>query len=230
MVDFPIGFRWHSRPYGFYGSELLNSTAVQFEEDFEILNMLQSSLTKSLRLYSTKAARNRQALERIIRVDHAGELGADRIYAGQMAVLGKTSVGPVIQHMWDQEKEHKAKFEELIPKYRVRPTVLIPIWNVAGFALGAGTALLGKEAAMACTVAVESVITDHYNSQLRELIHNGEEEHKELIEVIKKFRDDEMDHHDTGLAHDAELAPAYKTMSNVIKMGCKAAVWISERI
>ncbi|XP_042887214.1 5-demethoxyubiquinone hydroxylase, mitochondrial-like isoform X2 [Penaeus japonicus] len=192
--------------------------------------MLQSSFTQSLRLYSTKVARNRQALERIIRVDHAGELGADRIYAGQMAVLGKTSVGPVIQHMWDQEKEHKAKFEELIPKYRVRPTVLVPLWNVAGFALGAGTALLGKEAAMACTVAVESVITDHYNSQLRELIQHGEEENKELIEVIKKFRDDEMDHHDTGLAHDAELAPAYKTMSNVIKMGCKAAVWISERV
>ncbi|KAK8381590.1 hypothetical protein O3P69_018582 [Scylla paramamosain] len=183
-----------------------------------------------VRLYSTKAAHTKQAIDRIIRVDHAGELGADRIYAGQMAVLGKTSVGPVIQHMWDQEKEHKAKFEELVPKYRVRPTVLLPIWNVAGFVLGAGTALLGREAAMACTVAVESVITDHYNSQLRELINLGEEENKELIEVIKKFRDDEMDHHDTGLANDAEQAPAYTALSNVIKTGCKAAVWLSERI
>ncbi|XP_068233745.1 5-demethoxyubiquinone hydroxylase, mitochondrial isoform X2 [Palaemon carinicauda] len=187
-------------------------------------------LRQGLRLYSTNASRNRAVIDRIIRVDHAGELGADRIYAGQMAVLGKTSIGPVIQHMWDQEKEHKAKFEELIPKYRVRPTVLIPLWNVAGFALGAGTALLGKEGAMACTVAVESVITDHYNSQLRELLSLGEEENKELIEVIKKFRDDEMEHHDTGLEHDAELAPAYNLLSNVIKAGCKAAVFISERI
>lgn len=77
-------------------------------------------------------------LDSIIRVDHAGELGADRIYAGQMAVLGNTEKGPLIQHMWDQEKRHRAKFEELINKYRVRPTIMVPIWNVAGFALGAG--------------------------------------------------------------------------------------------
>ncbi|KAK4310122.1 hypothetical protein Pmani_018297 [Petrolisthes manimaculis] len=188
------------------------------------------ALGQGLRQYGTRAARNKRVIDRIIRVDHAGELGADRIYAGQMAVLGKTSVGPVIQHMWDQEKEHKAKFEELIPQYRVRPTVLVPLWNVAGYVLGAGTAMLGREAAMACTVAVESVITDHYNSQLRELVNLGEEEHKELIETIKKFRDDEMDHHDTGLAHDAEMAPAYTALTNVIKAGCKAAVWVSERI
>ncbi|KAG0712188.1 5-demethoxyubiquinone hydroxylase, mitochondrial [Chionoecetes opilio] len=192
--------------------------------------MYRAVVVKGLRPYSTKASVARQAVDRIIRVDHAGELGADRIYAGQMAVLGRTSVGPVIQHMWDEEKEHLAKFEELVPKYRVRPTVLLPIWNVAGYALGAGTALLGKEAAMACTVAVESVITDHYNSQLRELISLGEEDNKELIDVIQKFRDQEMEHHDTGLAHDAEQAPAYAALSGVIKTGCKAAVWLSERI
>ncbi|MCL4155513.1 UNVERIFIED_CONTAM: hypothetical protein GTU68_067028 [Idotea baltica] len=147
-----------------------------------------------------------------------------------MAVLGKTSVGPVIQHMWDQEKEHKAKFEELIPKHRVRPTALLPIWNVAGFVLGAGTAMLGQKAAMACTVAVETVITDHYNSQLRELISMGEEEHRDLIQVIQKFRDEEMEHHDTGIEHDAEQAPAYQLLTAVIKTGCKAAVYISERV
>lgn len=192
--------------------------------------MYRPVIQQSLRCYSSQAAVNKATIDRIIRVDHAGELGADRIYAGQMAVLGKTSVGPVIQHMWDQEKEHRAKFEELVPQYRVRPTVLVPIWNVAGFVLGAGTAMIGKEAAMACTVAVETVITDHYNSQLRELISMGEEENKELIEVIKKFRDEEMEHHDTGLAHDAELAPAYQALSQVIKVGCKAAVWISEKV
>ncbi|XP_012346114.1 5-demethoxyubiquinone hydroxylase, mitochondrial isoform X2 [Apis florea] len=136
-------------------------------------------------------------LDSIIRVDHAGELGADRIYAGQMAVLGRTSVGPTIQHMWDQEKKHCAKFEELITKYRVRPTVLIPIWNVAGFILGAGTALMGEKAAMACTVAVETVITEHYNDQLRALVENEEKVDEEILETIKKFRDEEQEHHDT---------------------------------
>jgi len=192
--------------------------------------MYRPIIQQSVRCYNSQAAANKATLDRFIRVDHAGETGADRIYAGQHAVLGKTDVGPVIQHMWDQEKEHKAKFDKLIPQYRVRPTVLMPIWNIAGYALGAGTAMIGKEAAMACTVAVETVITDHYNSQLRELISMGEEENKELIEVIKKFRDEEMEHHDTGLAHDAELAPAYQAMSQVIMVGCKAAVWISEKV
>lgn len=111
-------------------------------------------------------------VDEIIRVDHAGELGADRIYAGQMAILRNSSMGPTIQHMWDQEKEHRKQFEILIRKYRVRPTVLTPIWNIAGFVLGAGTALLGDKAAMACTVAVESVIVEHYNDQLRQLIED----------------------------------------------------------
>jgi len=192
--------------------------------------MYRPIIQQSVRCYNSQAAGNKAIIDRIIRVDHAGELGADRIYAGQHAVLGKTDVGPVIQHMWDQEKEHKAKFEQLIPQYRVRPTVFVPLWNIAGYVLGAGTAMIGKEAAMACTVAVETVITDHYNSQLRELISMGEEENKELIEVVKKFRDEEMEHHDTGLAHDAELAPAYQAMSQVIMVGCKAAVWISEKV
>ncbi|XP_062913523.1 5-demethoxyubiquinone hydroxylase, mitochondrial [Mobula hypostoma] len=172
----------------------------------------------------------RQMLGRIIRVDHAGEYGANRIYAGQMAVLGKTSVGPVIQQMWDQEKEHLEKFNEMMVDHRVRPTLLIPIWNIAGFMLGAGTALLGKEGAMACTVAVEESISNHYNNQIRTLMEDDPERHKELLEVLKKFRDEELEHHDTGLAHDAELAPAYSLLKNVIQVGCKAAIYISERI
>lgn len=168
-------------------------------------------------------------LDSIIRVDHAGELGADRIYAGQMAVLGRTSVGPKIQEMWEQEKVHKAKFEELINKYRVRPTVMVPIWNIAGFVLGAGTAMLGTQAAMACTVAVESVIVDHYNDQLRALMSDPER-NKELLETIQKFRDDEQEHHDIGLDHGAEQAPFYQALSDVIKFGCKAAISISKVI
>lgn len=111
-------------------------------------------------------------IDEIIRVDHAGELGADRIYAGQMAVLGNGPMGPTIKHMWDQERVHRIEFEKLINDYRVRPTVMTPFWNVAGFALGAGTALLGEKAAMACTVAVETVIVEHYNDQLRQLMED----------------------------------------------------------
>ncbi|XP_066589809.1 5-demethoxyubiquinone hydroxylase, mitochondrial [Prorops nasuta] len=186
------------------------------------------------RLASTSAAtsttRAGKLLDSIIRVDHAGELGADRIYAGQIAVLGQTSAGPTIQHMWEQEKVHRAKFEELIRKHRVRPTALVPLWNIAGYVLGAGTALLGEKAAMACTVAVETVIVEHYNDQLRTLMESDEEVDKELLETIKKFRDEEQEHHDTGLDHGAEQAPLYQTLTNVIKFGCKAAIGISKVI
>merc|ERR1711915_645459 len=162
-------------------------------------------------------------------VNHAGEYGADRIYAGQLAVLKNTSVGPTIQHMWDQEKEHLATFNKLIPKHRARPTALLPIWHVAGYALGAGTALLGKEAAMACTVAVETTITEHYNQQIRELSQDGEK-HRKLVQTISKFRDEEQEHHDIGIDHDAEQAVAYPILSSAIKIGCKGAIWLSERL
>ena len=124
----------------------------------------------------------------------------------------------MIQHMWDQEKHHLATFNKLLPEKRARPTALLPFWNVAGFALGAGTALLGKEGAMACTVAVEASITEHYNDQIRELTSLDSEEHKELIATISKFRDEEQEHHDIGLENDAELAPAYQLLSGGIKV------------
>lgn len=195
-----------------------------------------------------------QMVDRFVRVDHAGEFGADRIYAGQMAVLGKDKkTGPLIQHMWDQEKDHLATFDEYLSRYRSRPTVLLPIWHIAGFALGAGTALIGeklfekvpgklcneerlfmvfpgKEAAMACTVAVEASITEHYNDQIRQLIDDDPEVHKELIQTISKFRDEEQEHHDIGLQEDAEQAPLYEGLTAVIKLGCMGAIWLSERI
>ncbi|XP_048188345.1 5-demethoxyubiquinone hydroxylase, mitochondrial isoform X2 [Perognathus longimembris pacificus] len=186
----------------------------------------------SVRFHSSGAAlggASQAIVDRIIRVDHAGEYGANRIYAGQMAVLGRTSVGPVIQKMWDQEKEHLRKFSELMVASRVRPTVLMPLWTVAGFALGAGTALLGKEGAMACTVAVEESIAHHYNNQIRTLMEDDPEKHEELLQVIKKFRDEELEHHDIGLDHDAELAPAYAVLKSLIQAGCSAAIYLSER-
>lgn len=175
----------------------------------------------------TSTATSKAELDSIIRVDHAGELGADRIYAGQMAVLGGTSKGPLIKHMWDQEIHHRETFEKLIRKHRVRPTAMVPIWNVIGFALGAGSALLGDKAAMACTVAVETVIVEHYNDQLRKLMSDPDV-NKELLETITKFRDEEQEHHDTGIDHGAEQAPFYKAFSEVIKFGCKTAIAISK--
>ena len=170
---------------------------------------------------------DRNTLEQIIRVDHAGEYGATRIYDGQIAIFGKNSkIGKTIQHMADQEQEHIDQFNELILEHRVRPTALLPIWNIAGFALGASTALLGEKAAMACTVAVEKVIGEHYQEQLELL----EDDHKDLKKTISKFRDDELEHHDIGIEHDAESAPGYKIMSKVIELGCKTAIAVSKKI
>ncbi|XP_056266158.1 5-demethoxyubiquinone hydroxylase, mitochondrial isoform X2 [Pseudoliparis swirei] len=169
-------------------------------------------------------------LDRMLRVDHAGEFGANRIYAGQMAVLGRSSIGPLIQEMWDQEKKHLAKFDEILAENRVRPTALLPIWNIAGFLLGASSALLGKEGAMACTVAVEESIAEHYNSQIRALMAKDPDRYTQLLQVIKEFRDEEMEHHDTGLAHDAESVPGYWLLKNAIQLGCKAAICISQRV
>lgn len=163
---------------------------------------------------------------RMIRVDHAGEYGAARIYDGQLAVLGASPVGPVIREMSDQERDHLATFDKLIAERRVRPTALSPVWHVAGFALGVASALAGPKAAMACTAAVESVIDEHYARQAERL---GDDE-RDLRDTIERFRDDEVRHRDTALAHDAEDAPAYDPMSRLIKSGTRLAIWLSERV
>ena len=123
----------------------------------------KKSIVKKKIAKESKSTTDKTILDEIIRVDHAGEYGATRIYDGQIAVFGKDSkIGKTIQHMADQEQEHIEKFNELLIEKRVRPTALLPVWNIAGFALGAGTALMGEKAAMACTVAVEKVIGEHY--------------------------------------------------------------------
>lgn len=191
--------------------------------------MLQSSRPYSV-LPPELDTEERAMLHRMLRVDHAGEYGASRIYAGQMAMLGTTPTRSVIQEMWDQEKSHLQKFDEILGEHRVRPTALLPLWNIAGFALGASSALLGKEGAMACTVAVEESVSEHYNSQIRALMEKDPEKYTELLVLIKELRDDEMAHHDTALEHDAESVPGYWVLKNVIQVGCKAAIYASERI
>ena len=168
----------------------------------------------------------REVVERTIRVDHAGEYGAKRIYEGQLAVLGRTKYGPLIEHMKAQEQVHLDTFSRLIGERRVRPTALLPFWHVAGFALGAATALLGHRGAMACTVAVEEAIDEHYRAQEDIL---GDDE-AALRADIARFRAEELEHRDTGLEHEAEQAPAYRLLSAAIKTGCKLAIKISERV
>ena len=174
-----------------------------------------------------KSTTNNKVLHEIIRVDHAGEYGATKIYDGQIAVFGKkTKIGKTIKHMADQEQEHIETFNKLLIENRVRPTALLPLWNFAGFFLGASTALMGEKAAMACTVAVEKVIGDHYGDQLKLL----KEDQKKLKSTIKKFQKDELEHHDIGIAHDAEETPAYNLLSSFISLGCKTAIALSKKI
>ncbi len=168
-------------------------------------------------------------IARMIRVDQAGEYGATRIYAGQLAVMGdRAPHSAEIAGMAEQEAGHRAKFDALMARRGVRPTALQPFWDVAGFALGAGTALIGPEAAMACTAAVEEEIDRHYTQQLDELAENGTD--PELAAMIEEFREDERAHRDAALAAGAEKAPLYPVLSGLIRMGCRAAIRISERI
>jgi ubiquinone biosynthesis monooxygenase Coq7 len=171
-------------------------------------------------------ASDESRLARIIRVDHAGEYGAARIYAGQLAVLRRRQSAPVLREMQAQEQEHLDRFAELIYRRRVRPTAMLPVWHLAGYALGAATAVLGERAAMACTVAVEETIDAHYASQIDSL----EESDAELRGTLVKFRDDELQHREVALAHGAEQAPGYRLLSAAIKAGCRVAIRISERL
>ena len=163
---------------------------------------------------------------RMIRVDQAGEYGAVRIYAGQQAVLGRRGIGPVIREMGEQEARHLARFNDMVNRRHVRPTVLSPVWYVLGYALGFGTALMGERAAMACTAAVEEVIDEHYGRQSARL---GADD-AALKALIDESRADECAHRDIALAHDAEKAPGYPMLSAAIKTGSRIAIWLSERL
>ncbi len=163
----------------------------------------------------------------MIRVDQAGEYGATRIYAGQLAVLGnRHPYAREITRMAEQEKDHLATFDRLVAERRVRPTALQPFWHVAGFALGAATALLGPRAAMACTVAVETEIDRHYSEQ-RELLGDDDPELKAHVEA---FQADELEHRDIALEHEAEKVPFYPLLSAGIRAACRLAIGLSKRI
>jgi ubiquinone biosynthesis monooxygenase Coq7 len=162
----------------------------------------------------------------MLRVDHAGEYGATRIYQGQLDVLGRGRAAAEIRRMAEAEKRHLTRFETLLRDRRVRPTALHPLWSVAGYALGVATAVLGERAAMACTVAVEEVIDEHYQAQAERLAA----EDPALRETILSFRDDELAHREAAIAHGAKETPGYDLISAVVKTGSRLAIWLSTRL
>jgi 3-demethoxyubiquinol 3-hydroxylase len=163
----------------------------------------------------------------MLRVDQAGEYGATRIYAGQLAVIGdRDPAARIIARMASQEERHRIRFDAMLVERGVRPTLLQPLWDVAGFALGAATALIGPKAAMACTVAVETEIDRHYGEQLERL---GDDE-PELARTIAEFRVEEAEHRVAALAAGAEEAVAYPLLSGAIRLGCRLAIGLSRRI
>ena len=173
---------------------------------------------------------NKKTLEEIIRVDHAGERGAIKIYEGQLLAL-KTikqdeNLLNTIEEMKEQEKEHLEYFEKEIQKRKIKPTYLLPLWDLMGVGLGFGTALLGKKAAMLCTASVEEVIEDHYQNQLKRL---GKDE-KDLKAKIEKFRGDEIKHKNIAYKSGATNKGIYSIMDKVIRTGSRIAITISEKI
>ena len=165
-------------------------------------------------------------ISKFLRVNQAGEIGAVRIYQGQLAVLKNPAVVKMVQHMAEQEHHHLRTFDRLIEERNVRPTLLGPLCHVAGFILGATTALMGERAAMACTAAVEEVIDGHYAGQAAQL---GDDE-APLRQIIEEFKADEVEHMDLALANGAEQATGYPILSAFIKAGCRTAIWMAERI
>ena len=170
----------------------------------------------------------KKMVERMVRVDHAGEYGAVRIYQGQLRVLGQKPISKTIAHMLEQENLHLRKFEREIVQRRVRPTALLPVWHVCGFVLGAGSAILGEKAAMACTVAVEEVIDKHYAEQINDL--EGVDGERKLQKTFKSFREEELEHRDLGRDKGAEDVIGYPLFREVVKAGSRLAIWLSKRL
>lgn len=181
-------------------------------------------------------------LDSALRVNQAGELAATLIYTAQTPPITKAhpDLRPLMKHMYDQEAGHFTKFNALLAKHRIRPTAMYPVWHAAATALGWATGAMGREAAMACTEAVETEIGGHYNEQVRELLawardceNKGEdlgEEMRVLIEDIRRIRDEELEHLDHAVENDAKEANPYELLTGVIRAGCRGAIWVSEKV
>ncbi len=168
-----------------------------------------------------------QRITQMIRVDQAGEYGAIRIYKGQLDALRKHPTSFLIKEMKAQEQEHLNSFNQLLTERNIKPTIFTPLWHVGGYVLGALTAKLGAKAAMACTVAVEEVIDQHYAGQIEELEQNDLE--PELVNILKRFQADEIAHKDQSLEAGAADAPGFAVLRTSIKAITRAAIWLSTR-
>ncbi|KAJ5118852.1 hypothetical protein N7448_010557 [Penicillium atrosanguineum] len=190
----------------------------------------------------TLSKKQREFLESALRVNQAGEIAATLIYTAQtpQIVRSHPHLRPLMKHMYDQEAGHLKIFNGLVAKHQVRPTAMYPLWEVAASFLGWSTAALGREAAMACTEAVETEIGSHYNDQVREIlsweadaVRRGEElddELKEMLSIFRRIRDEELEHLDHAVANDSKEAKPYDPLVDVIRLGCRTAIKISERI
>jgi ubiquinone biosynthesis monooxygenase Coq7 len=201
-------------------------------------NLSQPSSSPPPSKPQTLSPEQRAYLSSALRVNQAGELAATLIYAAQTPPLLQRHphLRPLMTHMHAQEVGHLTTFNALLAKHRVRPTALVPVWTAAASLLGWGTALMGREAAMACTEAVETEIGTHYNNQVRELLKWTREEGdvggelRELVETLKRIRDEELEHLDEAVANDAKEARPYEMLTDVIRWGCRGAIWASERV
>lgn len=200
-------------------------------------------MTNTSKMAGYLSRHRHSVLDRMLRVNHAGELGADRIYHGQSFVLNKDpKYAPIIQNMWNQEKEHLEEMEYMNLKYRTRKSLLEPFWSIGGFIMGSATALMNPKAAMTCTVAVEKVITQHYNDQIREILAEGDAKDSQyILEKFSKFRDDEQHHHDTAQQHSDDIgqqlqdkseaeSETNKPLNQVIDVICRASIKIAEKV
>ncbi|KAJ6440522.1 catabolite repression protein CAT5 [Purpureocillium lavendulum] len=184
----------------------------------------------------------REFLASALRVNQAGELAATLIYTAQTPPLVRQHphLRPLMKHMYDQEVGHFDTFNELIRRHRVRPTALYPLWSVLATGLGWSTAVMGREAAMACTEAVETEIGGHYNNQIRvllEMISGWEaegydvgDEIRQLVSTLRRIRDEELEHLDHAVEHDAKKAEPHWLLTGFIRAGCRGAIWVSERV
>lgn len=192
-------------------------------------------MSNSSKMAGYLSRQRHSVLDKMLRVDHAGELGADRIYHGQCFVLNKDpKYAPIIQKMWNQEKEHLEEMEYMNLKYRTRKSLLEPFWSIGGFIMGSATALIGPKTAMTCTEAVEKVITQHYNDQIREILAEGDAiDSQYILDKLSKFRDDEQHHHDTAHEHNsAEQGQVNQstTLNQAIDSICRASIKIAEKV
>ncbi|KAK5120628.1 hypothetical protein LTR85_005986 [Meristemomyces frigidus] len=234
----PLAFQLQARSRNVSARRTIISSAASpaTEPEPERLHKPQPSRRKPL------SAEQKKYLDKALRVNQAGELAATLIYTAQMPPINKAypHLRPLMKHMYDQEAGHFKKFNELLAKHRIRPTAMYPLWQAAATFLGWSTAAMGREAAMACTEAVETEIGEHYNGQVRELLtwmtdmeNRGEEVGEELrllIEDIRRIRDEELEHLDHAVQNDAKEANPYELLTGVIRTGCRGAIWVSEKV